>query len=58
MIAKDVMRKELITAVPEMTVRELTAILLDRRISGVPVVDDGGKPGARRCWRSGRPRAN
>ncbi|MFQ5847619.1 MAG: CBS domain-containing protein [Candidatus Methylomirabilales bacterium] len=43
MLARDVMTKEVVTATPEMTVEALTRLLLDKRVSAVPVVDVGGK---------------
>ncbi|ADG81526.1 hypothetical protein Tfer_1427 [Thermincola ferriacetica] len=43
MQAKDIMTKEVITARPEQTVREVAKILADKKISGVPVVDEAGK---------------
>ena len=38
----DVMTKEVITITPETPIRELAELLYTRRISGVPVVDEGG----------------
>src|SRR5947209_11165929 len=38
----DVMTKEVITTTPETPIRELAELLYTRRISGVPVVDEGG----------------
>ncbi|MYZ49276.1 CBS domain-containing protein [Propylenella binzhouense] len=43
MNAADVMTKDVITVPPEMTVREAAEILLQHRISAVPVVDAAGK---------------
>jgi CBS domain-containing protein len=40
--ASDVMTHDVITVTPETTLRELAGILADRRINGVPVVDDDG----------------
>lgn len=37
------MSKEVITVTKEMLVKELAALLTEKNISGVPVVDDGGK---------------
>lgn len=42
MIAKDVMTTKLITIHPETTLREITQLLLDHHISGLPVVDGQG----------------
>lgn len=41
--AADLMSKEVITVTEEMTVKELAALLTDKNISGVPVVDNDGK---------------
>jgi CBS domain-containing protein len=40
--AKDIMSAEVITAHPGMTVAELARLLVEHRISGVPVVGDDG----------------
>ncbi len=42
MQAKDVMTTGVITVEPEMTVREIAAVLADNGISAVPVVDEAG----------------
>lgn len=39
---KDIMTKDPITVPPDFTVEETAEVLLDNRISGVPVVDQGG----------------
>lgn len=41
--AKDIMSAEVITARPGMTVAELARLLVDHRISGVPVVSENGE---------------
>jgi CBS domain-containing protein len=41
--ARDILTKEVITATPETTVTEVAALLEQHRISGVPVVDAGGR---------------
>ncbi|MCL4384906.1 MAG: CBS domain-containing protein [Actinobacteria bacterium] len=41
--AKDLMTKNVITIKPDITIRELSDVLLKNNISGVPVVDDEGK---------------
>jgi CBS-domain-containing membrane protein len=41
MNAKDIMTSPVITVGPEASVREIAALLLDKRISGVPVVEKG-----------------
>src|SRR3990172_3123039 len=41
--AMDVMTREVIAASPRMKVSELTNLLVERHISGVPVVDQGGR---------------
>lgn len=38
--AKDIMTKDVLTVKPEATVEELARILIEHKISGVPVVDD------------------
>ncbi|MBI4349098.1 MAG: CBS domain-containing protein [Elusimicrobia bacterium] len=43
MIAREVMRTRVLTARPDMTVRELARLLVEHRISGVPVVDEHGR---------------
>jgi CBS domain-containing protein len=43
MKAADIMVKDVVTAGPEASVKELAAIMLERRISGMPVVDGGGR---------------
>lgn len=40
--AADVMTREVVTVSPETTIRELAEILAERKINGVPVVDDDG----------------
>jgi CBS domain-containing protein len=41
--AKDIMTKKVITVTPNTSLKRLAAILVKRKISGVPVVDDSGK---------------
>jgi CBS domain-containing protein len=43
MRAADIMVKDVVTAGPEASVRELAATMLERRISGMPVVDGAGR---------------
>lgn len=43
MLAKDIMRKNVISASPKMTVREVARLFVDRRITGAPVIDSRGK---------------
>lgn len=43
MLAKDLMRKDVVTVPPFMTLKELAFLLNDRRITGAPVVDGQGK---------------
>jgi CBS domain-containing protein len=43
MKASDIMTKDVVTVRPDTTVREIAALMTERRISGVPVVDAGGK---------------
>lgn len=40
---RDVMRMQMVTVVPEMTVRELAHVLLDAGIRSAPVLDAAGK---------------
>ena len=40
---KDIMTRDLITVSPEMEITHAAKLLLEKRISGVPVVDEGGK---------------
>ena len=41
MHARDVMTTDVITVGPETTIGEIAALLLDRRISAVPVIENG-----------------
>lgn len=41
--AKDIMTKDVITVRPESTVEELARLLMEHKISGVPVLDDKNK---------------
>lgn len=41
--AKDIMTTDVISAKPETTVEELARLLIEHKISGVPVVDDENK---------------
>lgn len=43
MQAKDIMKKQVITVAPTMTVKHLAAMLLDHQISGAPVAAKNGK---------------
>ncbi len=40
---RDIMHSEVLSVVPEMTVRELIHLLLEERISGAPVLGPNGK---------------
>ncbi len=40
MQAKDIMTTEVITVTPEQTVKDVAKLLVDHKVSGVPVVDD------------------
>lgn len=42
MLAKNVMQRKVITAGPEMTIKELASLFVERQISGAPVVDSAG----------------
>ncbi|HXF99104.1 MAG TPA: CBS domain-containing protein [Gaiellaceae bacterium] len=43
MRVKDVMTREVVTARPETTLKEVARLLAEHRISGMPVVDEDGK---------------
>jgi CBS domain-containing protein len=43
MNVKDVMTSDVVTVRPEASLKDVAAILTERRISGVPVVDEAGK---------------
>jgi CBS domain-containing protein len=43
MMVKDIMHRDVVTAAPEVTVRELAFLLSDEGISGVPVVSPSGE---------------
>ena len=43
LVARDIMNADVIVAQDNMTVQELTNLLTDNMITGVPVVDDSGK---------------
>jgi CBS domain-containing protein len=44
MKAREVMTSEVVSVVPEMPTRQVAQLLLEKGISAVPVVDDGGAP--------------
>ena len=41
--ARDIMRTEITTVPPDMTVEELGRLFIEKNLSGLPVVDDSGK---------------
>ena len=43
MTAKDIMETNVITVLPNTTIEELAKILIDNKVSGVPVVDSNAK---------------
>ena len=43
MLAKEIMRRQVVTVSPDMALRELSQLFIDRQISGAPVVDGQGK---------------
>lgn len=43
MNVKDVMTSDVVTVRPDTSLKDVAAVLTERRISGVPVVDDSGK---------------
>ena len=40
--ARDIMSRDVVTVKPETSIEELSALLVENEISGVPVVDDAG----------------
>ncbi len=42
MLAKDIMRRKVITVTPDKTISEVARLLIDRKITGAPVVDRKG----------------
>src|SRR5512147_1429878 len=40
--AKDIMTKDVVTVKPDTSIEDLASLLVEHRISGVPVVDDSG----------------
>jgi len=44
MNARDVMTRKLVTVTPETTIEEAVRLMLENRISGLPVTDTAGKP--------------
>jgi len=44
MQARDVMTTNVVTVAPDTSVTDIARLLLEKRISGVPVVDAGGRP--------------
>ena len=42
LLAKDVMKKELLTLKPEDTVKEIARRMVNNKVSGMPVTDDAG----------------
>lgn len=42
MLAKDIMTSQVVTAMPETSIRHAVEIMLERGVSGLPVVDDTG----------------
>jgi CBS domain-containing protein len=43
MLAREIMRRKVITAGPEMTLQELAGLFIEEKISGAPVVDHEGR---------------
>ena len=43
MKAKEIMAKEVITVKQDATIEEIAKVLIDNKVSGVPVIDDEGK---------------
>ncbi len=44
MLARDIMTKNVVTVPPETAVADIAQVLIDNKISGVPVVDNTGRP--------------
>lgn len=42
MLAKDIMTREVITVGPEESVQKAAGLMIDNKISGIPVIDDKG----------------
>ncbi len=42
-LARDIMKRDVITASPDMTVEELGRLFIEKNISGAPVVDEDGR---------------
>lgn len=42
-VAKDIMETEIVTVLPSTTIEALAKLLIDNKISGVPVVDENNK---------------
>lgn len=43
MLAKDIMTRDLLTVTPKTNIRDIAQLLIDHKISGLPVVDEKGK---------------
>ncbi|MGH7927990.1 MAG: CBS domain-containing protein [Candidatus Binatia bacterium] len=43
MVAKDIMTRDVITASPSLSVKELAMLMIKNQISGLPVADESGK---------------
>jgi CBS domain-containing protein len=43
MVAKDIMTRDVITASPSLSVKELAVLMIKNQISGLPVADESGK---------------
>ena len=44
MLLREIMTKDVVTVTPDMPLREVGKLLKDKRISGIPVVDEKGMP--------------
>ena len=44
MRARDIMTRNVVSVKPDATLEQATNIMLERRISGLPVVDENGRP--------------
>ena len=43
MLAKDIMTRDLLTVTPKTNIRDIAQLLINHKISGLPVVDEKGK---------------
>ena len=53
MLARDIMTRTIVSVTPDHSVRHAAEIMLDRHVSGLPVIDGAGKftPGGKNSGR-------